>query len=49
MKVLLIAYDNDSHISFFPLGLAYIAGALKEDGHEVEIYQQDIIITQKST
>lgn len=42
MKVLLIAYDNDSHISFFPLGLAYIASALQQDGHEIKIYQQDI-------
>lgn len=42
MKVLLIAYDNDSHISFFPAGLAYVASAIREAGHEVEIYQQDI-------
>lgn len=42
MKVLLIAYDNDSHISFFPAGLAYVASAIREEGHEIEIYQQDI-------
>ena len=42
MKVLLIAYDNDSHISYFPLGLGYIAAALREDGHEIEIYEQNI-------
>lgn len=42
MKVLLIAYDNDSHISFFPLGLAYIASALRNDGHKIEIYEQDV-------
>lgn len=42
MRVLLIAYDNDSHISYFPLGLAYIASALREDGHEVIIYEQNI-------
>ena len=42
MKVLLIAYDNDSHISFFPAGLAYVASAARDAGHEVEIYQQDI-------
>ncbi len=42
MKVLLIAYDNDSHISFFPAGLAYVAAAIREAGHETEIYQQDI-------
>lgn len=43
MKILLIAYDNDSHISYFPLGLAYIAAALRgEAHHEVIIYEQDI-------
>lgn len=42
MKVLLIAYDNGSHISFFPAGLAYVASAVRNAGHEVEIYQQDI-------
>lgn len=42
MRVLLIAYDNDSHISFFPAGLAYVASAARDAGHEVEIYQQDI-------
>lgn len=41
MKVLLIAYDNDSHISYFPMGLAYIASALRKE-HEVEIYEQDV-------
>ena len=42
MKVLLIAYDNDSHISYFPLGLGYIAAALQTEGHEVKIYEQNI-------
>lgn len=42
MKILLIAYDNDSHISFFPAGLAYIASSIRVEGHEVEVYQQDI-------
>lgn len=41
MKVLLIAYDNDSYIHNFPMGLAYIAAALKKAGHEVVIYNQD--------
>jgi len=41
MRVLLIAYDNDSYIHSFPLGLAYIATALKNAGHEVVIYNQD--------
>jgi radical SAM superfamily enzyme YgiQ (UPF0313 family) len=42
MKVLLIVYDNDSYIHFFPLGIAYIASALRNAGHDVEIYNQDI-------
>lgn len=42
MKILLIAYDNGSHISFFPAGLAYVASAARSAGHDVEIYQQDI-------
>ncbi len=42
MRVLLIAYDNDSHIAYFPLGLAYVASALQSIGCEVEIYEQNI-------
>lgn len=42
MKILLIAYDNDSHVSFFPLSLAYIASACRAAGHEVRIYSQDV-------
>ena len=42
MKTLLIVYNNGSHIHTFPQGTAYIAAALKEAGHDVEIYQQDV-------
>ncbi len=42
MRILLIAYDNDSHISVFPLGLAYIAAVCRNAGHDVVIYNQDI-------
>jgi len=41
MKILFILYDNDSHISFFPLGAAYLASVCRKAGHEVSIYQQD--------
>ncbi len=41
MQVLLIAYDNDSYIHEFPMGLAYIASALRNAGHNVMIYNQD--------
>lgn len=42
MRVLLVCYDNESLIQWFPQGLAYIAGTLLKYGHEVEIYEQDI-------
>lgn len=42
MKILMVVYDNDSYISWFPQGLAYLAAAARNVGHEVEIYQQDI-------
>lgn len=40
-KVLLVVYDNDSYIHHFPLGIAYVAAALKQAGHHVEVYNQD--------
>ncbi len=42
MRVLLVVYDNDSYIHWFPQGPAYIASALRKEGHEVEIYSQDV-------
>lgn len=42
MKVLMVAYDNESYITWFPQGLAYLASALRNAGHDIEIYQQDI-------
>lgn len=41
MKILLVVYDNDSYIHWFPQGLGYIAAALIKRGHKVEIYSQD--------
>jgi anaerobic magnesium-protoporphyrin IX monomethyl ester cyclase len=41
MKVLLVVYDNDSFIHWFPQGLGYIATALRNSRHDVSIYQQD--------
>ena len=42
MRVLLVVYDNDSYIHWFPIGLAYIAAVLRHNGIDVEIYNQDI-------
>jgi radical SAM superfamily enzyme YgiQ (UPF0313 family) len=41
-KILLVAYDSDMYIHWFPQGLAYIASSLLKAGHDVKIYQQDI-------
>lgn len=41
-KVLLIVYDNTSYIPFFPQGIAYLGSALKQAGHEVDYWLQDI-------
>lgn len=42
MKILLVIYDNDSYVSVFPLGTAYIAAACRNAGHQVRIYNQDV-------
>lgn len=41
MRVLLVVYDNDAYIHYFPQGLAYVASVLLKKGCEVEIYNQD--------
>lgn len=42
LKILLIAYDNDSFIHTLPLGLMYVASALRNAGHAIEFYNQDV-------
>jgi len=42
MRILLVVYDNYSYISSFPHGLAYIASVLRNAGHDVQVYSQDI-------
>ena len=42
MRILLVVYDNDSYIHWFPQGLAYIAATLGRAGHEVVVYSQDM-------
>ena len=41
MRILLVVYDNDSYIHWFPQGLAYIGAVLRKNGYEVEVYNQD--------
>jgi anaerobic magnesium-protoporphyrin IX monomethyl ester cyclase len=42
MRILLVVYDNDSYISSFPHGLAYVATVWRNAGHDVQVYSQDI-------
>jgi len=42
LRILLVVYDNDSYIHWFPQGLAYLAAVLRQEGHDVEIYNQDV-------
>ena len=42
MRVLLVVYDNESYIHWFPIGIAYLAAVLKNNDIEVEIYNQDV-------
>jgi len=42
MKILLVVYDNDSYMHWFPLGLGYIGAILLKYGHDVVIYNQDM-------
>ena len=41
-KVLLVVYDNQSHMGRIPLGLAYIGASLLKNGYEVEVYDQQV-------
>ena len=41
-RALLVVYDNESFIHWFPQGIAYIAAVLRRCGHEVVIYNQDV-------
>jgi anaerobic magnesium-protoporphyrin IX monomethyl ester cyclase len=42
MRILLVVYDNDSYMHYFPQGIGYIAAVLVKEGYKVEIYNQDV-------
>lgn len=42
MNILFVVYDNNAHTHEFPLGTAYLAAVLREAGHQVTIYHQDV-------
>lgn len=41
MRILLVVYDNESYINWFPQGLGYIAAVLLNEGYDVEVYSGD--------
>lgn len=41
-RILLIVYDNESFIHYFPNGMAAIAAILRKNGHSVTIYDQAV-------
>jgi len=41
-NVLLISYDNDSHLPLFPQNIFCLLGALKNKGHNIGVWFQDI-------
>jgi anaerobic magnesium-protoporphyrin IX monomethyl ester cyclase len=42
MKILFVVYDNGSFDHNFPMGIGAIAAVLKKEGHELEIWNQDL-------
>lgn len=42
MKLLFVAYDNSSYLTYFQPALGYLAAACRNAGHEVSVYQQDV-------
>ena len=42
MRVLFIIKDTAQYTNWFPQGMAYLAAVLLNNGHDVEIYSQDV-------
>lgn len=42
MNILLCVLDNDNFLATFPLAIAYLASVLRNEGHTVTIYNQDV-------
>jgi anaerobic magnesium-protoporphyrin IX monomethyl ester cyclase len=42
MKILFVVYDNGSYDHTFPMGFGAIGGVLIKEGHEIEVWNQDM-------
>ncbi len=42
LHVCLVIYDNDSYVNYFPQGAAYVAAALRREGHRITLWEQDV-------
>ena len=42
LKVLFVVYDNGSYDHIFPMGFGAIGAILKRDGHEINVWNQDM-------
>ena len=42
LKVLFVVYDNGSYDHTFPMGVGALSAVLKRDGHEFEVWNQDM-------
>ena len=42
LRILLVVYDNGSYMTWFPQGLGYVAAVLEQQGHHLDLYNQDI-------
>ena len=42
LKVCFVVYDNGSYDNIFPMGIGALAAIVKEKGHDIKIWHQDI-------
>ena len=42
LKILFVVYDNGSYDHTFPMGVGALAAILKRDGHDFEVWNQDM-------
>ena len=42
LKTLFVVYDNGSYDHHFPMGIGSLAAVLKQDGHDLHFWHQDM-------